>query len=199
MVPGREELGVPGQHQWRGPGFFPYLGIVSGGSDHARRRSCGQPALVTRWIEHLFHVGRLALDGRQRRGTSDRVQEAVRGGYAVHPDGNVILYFSGTLRLAKRGEAPVDFPVPNEVIATSGRRLVGFSPDGTAIACIAAGQLWLLPYPAGEARRFPAAHVQDASWMPDSRRLVLTRTSPTSHTLSMLDAANGNERVVYSM
>ena len=123
----------------------------------------------------------------------------MRGGYAVHPDGNVILYFSGTLRLAKRGEAPVDFPVPNEVIATSGRRLVGFSPDGTAIACIAAGQLWLLPYPAGEARRFPAAHVQDASWMPDSRRLVLTRTSPTSHTLSMLDAANGNERVVYSM
>ena len=131
-------------------------------------------------------------------GTSDMVQEGVRGGYAVHPDGNVILFFSGPLRLAKRGEAPVDFPIPKEAIATGAPRLVGFSPDGTTIACIGAGQLWLLPYPAGEARRFPAAHVQDASWMPDSRRLVLTRTSPTSHTLSMLDAASGNERVVYS-
>jgi Tol biopolymer transport system component len=130
-------------------------------------------------------------------GTPDRVQEGARGGYAVHPDGNVILYFSGSLRMAKRGEAPVDFPAPKE-LAAAGRRLVGFSPDGTAIACIAGEHLWVLPYPAGESRRFPAADVQDASWMPDSRRLVLTRTAPHSHRLSMLDTGNGNERVFYS-
>jgi hypothetical protein len=47
--------------------------------------------------------------------------------------------------------------------------LVGFSPDGAAIACIAGEQLWLLPYPAGEPRHFSAADVHDASWMPDSR------------------------------
>jgi Tol biopolymer transport system component len=130
-------------------------------------------------------------------GTPDRLLEGPRGGYAVHPDGNVILYFSGSLRMAKRGEAPVDFPAPKE-LAAGGRRLVGFSPDGTAIACIAGEHLWVLPYPAGESRRFPAADVQDASWMPDSRRLVLTRTAPHSHRLSMLDTGNGNERVFYS-
>ena len=131
-------------------------------------------------------------------GTPDRVQEGVRGGYAIHPDGNVILYFSGSLRRVKPGEAPVDFPAPKELAAASGRRLVGFSPDGTAIACIAGAHLWVLPYPAGEPRRFPAADVQDASWMPDSRRLVLTRTAPDTHRLSMLDAGSGNERVFYA-
>jgi Tol biopolymer transport system component len=131
-------------------------------------------------------------------GTPDRVQEGVRGGYAVHPDGNVILYFGGSLRMVKRGEAPVDFPVPKDLATVGRRRLVGFSPDGAAIAYIAGEDLWVLPYQAGESRRFPAADVQDASWMPDSRRLVLTRTSPTSHRLSMLDTSNGNERVFYS-
>ena len=132
-------------------------------------------------------------------GAPDRVQEGASGGYALHPAGNVVvLYVSGSLRMAKRGEAPVDFPVPKELAAGGRRRLVGFSPDGTAIAYIAREDLWVLPYPAGEARRFPAADVQDASWMPDSRRLVLTRTSPTSHRLSMLDTGDGHERVFYS-
>lgn len=132
-------------------------------------------------------------------GTPDRLLEGPTGGYAVHPDGNVILYYSGrTLRIVKRGEAPVDFPAPKGVVGAIGRRLVGFSPDGTAIACIAGDELWLLPYPAGEPRRFSAAGAQDASWMPDSRRLVVTRTSPVSHTLSMLDTGDGSDRVFYS-
>ena len=131
-------------------------------------------------------------------GTPDRIQEGVRGGYAVHPDGNVIVYVSGTLRMAKRGEAAVDFPAPKELPTAGPRRLAGFSPDGAAIAYIAGEQLWVLPYPTGEPRRFPAADVQDASWMPDSRRLVLTRTAPDSHRLSMLDAGSGDERVFYA-
>jgi predicted Ser/Thr protein kinase len=131
-------------------------------------------------------------------GTPDRLLEGAGGGYAVHPDGKVILFFSGALRLARPGEAPVEFAAPKEVAATVGRRLVGFSPDGSAVACIAGQHLWVLPYPSGEPRRFPATDVQDASWMPDSRRLVLTRIEPTSHRLSMLDATSGDEQVFYS-
>jgi hypothetical protein len=51
---------------------------------------------------------------------------------AWSPDGK-----SGALRLARPGEAPVEFAAPKEVAATVGRRLVGFSPDGSAVACIA--------------------------------------------------------------
>ena len=133
-------------------------------------------------------------------GTPDRVIENAGGGYAVHPDGQTILFIQGGLWLAKRGEPPRPFAVPSEVGASGGRRLVGFSPDGATVAILVAGQhLWLLPYPSGTARRLDVRDVQDASWMPDSRRLVLTRAlAPDSYTLAMLDVSTGEARVFHT-
>jgi WD40-like Beta Propeller Repeat len=45
-------------------------------------------------------------------GTPDRVVENAGGGYAVHPDGQTILFIQGGLWLAKRGEPPRPFAVP---------------------------------------------------------------------------------------
>ena len=133
-------------------------------------------------------------------GTPDRVVEGAAGGYAVHPDGQTILFIRGRLWLARRGESPRAFQVPDEVAVSGGRRLIGFSPDGSTVACLVAGQqLWLLPYPSGTARRLDVRDVQDGSWMPDSRRLVLTRAlAPDSYTLSMLDVSTGEARVFYA-
>jgi hypothetical protein len=76
--------------------------------------------------------------------------------------------------------------------------LFGFSPDGSKLALRAGDGVWIVPYPAGAPRRLEVADVQNGSWMPDSRRLVLTRiVGPETHTLSMLDTVTGNHRVFY--
>jgi Tol biopolymer transport system component len=132
-------------------------------------------------------------------GTPDRVFERA-GRYAVHPDGRTILFQTGrTLWTGVRGEAPREFPVPPDIasLPTAGA-LMGFSPDGSRVAYLAGDAVWILPYPAGAARRHAVANIDRASWMPDSRRVVLTRiVGPEAHTLSMLDTITGTDRVFY--
>lgn len=119
---------------------------------------------------------------------------------SARPYFGTILFIRGGLWLARRGEPPREFAVPDDVAVAGGRRLIGFSPDGTTVAILVAGQhLWLLPYPSGTPRRLDVRDVQDASWMPDSRRLVLTRAlAPDSYTLAMRDASTGNTRVFHT-
>jgi eukaryotic-like serine/threonine-protein kinase len=132
-------------------------------------------------------------------GTPDRVFERA-GGYAVHPDGRTILFQRGrALWVAARGEEPRQFTLPDELASLPGpRALMGFSPDGSRVAYLAGDDVWILPYPAGAPRRHAIANVERGSWMPDSRRLVLTRiVGPQAHTLSMLDIVTGSHRVFY--
>jgi Tol biopolymer transport system component len=132
-------------------------------------------------------------------GTPDRVFERA-GRYAVHPDGRTILFQTGrTLWIGVRGEAPREFPVPPDIASLpEAGALMGFSPDGSRLAYLAGDALWILPYPAGAARRHAVANIDRASWMPDGRRVVLTRiVGPEAHTLSMLDTITGTDRVFY--
>ncbi len=140
-------------------------------------------------------------------GTPDRIFERA-GSYTVHSDGKTILFQrSGGLWIGARGEEPRPWDLPKEIadeLLARGRLSVlgtsiAFSPDCSKVAVLTGADVWLLPYPAGEARRLAVADVQAASWMPDSRRLVLTRIpGPESHTLSMLDTVTGNHRMFYA-
>jgi Tol biopolymer transport system component len=132
-------------------------------------------------------------------GTPDRVFERA-GRYAVHPDGRTILFQTGrTLWTGVRGETPREFALPPEIASLpAAGALMGFSPDGSRVAYLAGDAVWILAYPSGAPRRHTVAHVQRASWMPDSRRIVLTRVlGPETHTLSMLDVVTGTHRVFY--
>ena len=132
-------------------------------------------------------------------GAPDRVFERA-GQYVLHPDGGTILFMrGGALFVGARGKEPGEFPLAREIASLPGaRRVFGFSPDGSQLAILAGEAIWIVPYPAGAARRVGIAHVQNASWMPDSRRLVLTRIpGPEAHTLSMLDTVTGDHRVFY--
>jgi Tol biopolymer transport system component/predicted Ser/Thr protein kinase len=130
-------------------------------------------------------------------GAPDRVFERA-GRYALHPDGKTIVFQrAGRVWTGTRGDEPREFTHTTQIPGP--RRLIGFSPDGSRLAVLAGDQVWVLPYPAGAPPQHHAiAAVQAASWMPDSRRLVLTRiVGPEAHTLSMLDTVTGDHRVFY--
>ena len=132
-------------------------------------------------------------------GTPERVFERA-GRYTVHPDGRTILFQIGRgLWTGVRGEAPREFTLPAEIASLpAAGTLMAFSPDGSLVAYLAGDAVWILPYPAGAARRHDVPDVERASWMPDSRRVVLTRiVGPDAHTLSMLDTIQGAHRVFY--
>jgi Tol biopolymer transport system component/predicted Ser/Thr protein kinase len=119
---------------------------------------------------------------------------------AIHPDGR-------TFAFAREGKLWVgeDASVGDGAAREFGARQLGaltplvraFSPDGSRLAVTADGNVWVLPYPSGEARRFPAS-TNDASWMPDSRRLVIPAIDGANMTLAMLDTATGDTRTFYA-
>jgi serine/threonine protein kinase/Tol biopolymer transport system component len=120
----------------------------------------------------------------------------------AHPDGKTLVFLRGRAVWAGRqGEEPRELELPAEMAAAPGqRRLLGFSPDGQALVCLLGGQLWLMPYPTGPPRRLEVSEVVGASWMPDSRRLVLTRNvGETLSTLSMFDTVSGDHHVFYAV
>jgi len=121
---------------------------------------------------------------------------------AVHPDGKTFA-FAKDFRLwigqdprtgggppREFGKAPFQAPWA----------VAGFSPDGSRLAVGKDGEVWILAYPSGEARQFQfAASVgPNMSWMPDSRRLVVSGGFPAVQTLSLLDTVTGEKRAIDS-
>ena len=95
---------------------------------------------------------------------------------------NDLFLRGGGLWIGARGEEPRAWDLPKEIADESLARgrlsvlgtSIAFSPDCSKVA-ISPVRMCAAAYPAGEARRLAVADVQAASWMPDSRRLVLTR------------------------
>lgn len=133
-------------------------------------------------------------------GIPERVFEHA-GDYAVHPDGQTILFLrDSSVWIGTPGQQPREFALPQELASTTGQRaLIGFSPDGARLAVLSAGTVWVVPYPSGTPQALTVgADVQPDAWMPDSRRLVLSRRSgPDSNALVMLDTESGGQRVFY--
>jgi Tol biopolymer transport system component/predicted Ser/Thr protein kinase len=133
-------------------------------------------------------------------GVPERIFEGA-GDYAVHPDGRTILFQrDGAVWIGTPGQEPREFTLPDGLASQAAQRaLIGFSPDGTKLAVLTAGTLWVVPYPSGTPRTLTVgADVQPDTWMPDSRRIVMSRRSgPDSNALVMLDTHDGGQRVFY--
>jgi Tol biopolymer transport system component/predicted Ser/Thr protein kinase len=133
-------------------------------------------------------------------GTPEPVIEGASSA-AVHPDGRTFA-FAKDGKLWIGGDPRADDAPAREFGAQpspgrGGAEVQAFSPDGSTLAVVAEGDVWVLAYPSGEARRFPAL-TNDASWMPDSRRLVIPTIDGANMTLSMLDTGTGDLRTFYA-
>ena len=112
---------------------------------------------------------------------------------SLHPDGKTLVFgrdaktWIGAIRGA---EAREFWTAPHPPV--SWRK---FSPDGSKMAVIDARNLWIVAYPSGTPRSLGAATFFGASWLPDSRHLIVTADS--SDALILLDTTSGNRRVIY--
>jgi serine/threonine protein kinase len=146
-----------------------------------------------------FHSENAVWSVSPAGGSPERLFDQV-GGFAPHPDGKRFLIGrSGKFLIASPGakeEEPLLYS--SELDTMPQRAVIGFSPDGTKIAVVAAGDVWILPFPSDSkaSRRIPVGGARLGSWMPDSRRLILHREID-DNSLVALDTASGDIRVIY--
>ncbi len=132
---------------------------------------------------------------------------------SISPDGRTLamLVFRSEHDLRLRvmtstppGAAPVPYlPEPFPAGVFFNNPAIAFAPDGKSIVISIAFEgsgetTWLLPWPAGKARRLfpkglPFSFTAQISWMPDSRHLVFADSSSTQHSeLYMADVNRGD-------
>ena len=112
-----------------------YLSVVNG-VEHVFTRTIGSPYAVQitrgqafagnpRWSSDgsaiYFTSGGSLWSVGSAGGTPDRMVEGAAGGYAVHPDGQTVLFLRGRVWIAKRGETPREFAVPEDVAMEDAR------------------------------------------------------------------------------
>ncbi|MEP6961001.1 MAG: protein kinase, partial [Acidobacteriota bacterium] len=128
-------------------------------------------------------------------GTPDRVLEHATTA-SLHPDGKTFAFLRDSkFWTMQRGGTATEIPLPPE--AEGSRVMAGFSPDGTKLAVLIKQELWLLPYPSGTPKKI-GGKASHAVWMPDNRRLVTLGLSDLEGKLSILDTADGSERMIFS-
>lgn len=125
-------------------------------------------------------------------GTPELVLEKASNA-ALHPDGKTLVFY----RDGKAWAGPVRGGAPSELVRAPHGNVaaVAFSPDGSKLAVGADERLWIWPYPSGTPRDAGQA-VMAVSWFPDSRH-VLVGGGNFGDTMSVVDSANGNRRVIY--
>jgi Tol biopolymer transport system component/C-terminal processing protease CtpA/Prc len=96
----------------------------------------------------------------------------------MRPGLSVILF--GTLALAQ-GQDPQPGP--------RGMRHPAISPDGKSIAFSWHGDIWVVPFPSGEARRVTTAepHEERPAWSPDGRRLAYVSEASGNGDIHIVD------------
>ena len=123
----------------------------------------------------------------------------------IHPNGKVFAYtrggklWVGGLREGQSKEfRPPGWSGGSQIASLK------FSPDGSKISAAAGGpegDLWILPYPSGAPRNVGRVFFFGASWLPDSRRLVVIRPTAVqienSQILS-IDSVSRDAQVIYT-
>ena len=124
---------------------------------------------------------------------------------AIHPrDGRFVFARQGRLWILDASSgARANEPQPFGLAPFEGTGDVQeFSPDGAKLAVIKDRSLWLLAYPAGEARHLSIGEVfplgRSVSWMPDSRHIVAYMFLDGQDRLRMADIETGTSRTIYS-
>jgi len=131
-------------------------------------------------------------------GTPELALEKVTAA-AIHPDGKTFaLARDGKLWVGPLKGQPRQLgqtPFSTEIVAR-----LKFSPDGTKLAIQEGGgsALWVLAYPSGGWRSLGAYGGSNGfTWMPDSRRLVVSKSLPGT-TIYAVDATRGSVRAMYN-
>jgi len=123
---------------------------------------------------------------------------------AIHPDGKTLAFVrDDKLWLAALRGGPAREFWPGPLGAPFASTTMRFSPDGSHLAFNNATVVWLFPYPTGKPRKLyavPAAGelVDDASWLPGSRSLLLTQYLGTRSALIRLEIKDGSRQAIYS-
>ena len=128
-------------------------------------------------------------------------------GATIHPDGKKVVFArNGKLWVASLDGGPVKEFWAGPV-QTGGHGIFGgirFSPDGATVAADAgSGEIWLLPYPTGKARKLYAMersnYLESLGWFPDGRSLVVSLySSGGTGARIRLSIRDGSRRTIYS-
>jgi Tol biopolymer transport system component len=119
----------------------------------------------------------------------------------LHPDGNTLLFQrDGKMWIASLKGGP-----PRELAWQPPRHSASwakFSPDGSKLFVFDGPDVWIVPYPAGTARKIlssAADVIFGADWLPDSRHLIIAEsTNDLSSRMVLIDVADGARQVIYS-
>ena len=88
-------------------------------------------------------------------------------------------------------------PVPDVKLPVRVDTLAGFSPDGTKLALHTfTHDMWVAPYPRGEARRIQAAKGNSFDWFPDSRHAVIAAERERFQAIYLIDTESPAQRLL---
>jgi serine/threonine protein kinase/WD40 repeat protein len=174
---------------------------VAGGSETAQLTHCDQDCRFPFWspdgtnVYYSFKGGLWSVPASG--GRPELALENVYRKAALHPDGKAIVFQrDGKLWLGSlAGGSPREFWRPPSGYLP----FVKFSPDGSKIVAAERREVWILSYPGGAARKLRKEKngtiVHGASWLPDSRHIVLASGSWRDK-LTVVDS-DGSEQVIY--
>ena len=144
----------------------------------------------------IYYISNNALWSVSASGGTPELSLDKLVGARAHPDGKTMIFFRRNKAYISglKGEEARELTAP----ITNMSDLI-FSPDGSKLAVFSATEFWIMPYPSGAPRKVPGRGVQEASWLPDSRRMVV-REGVTSGgtTLSLLDTKDGSRETIYT-
>ncbi len=133
-------------------------------------------------------------------GGAQEKRMANAGGYvSLYRDGKTVAFvrqnkvYLGSLEGGEPREFPIQFGGRSGQVTRA-----QFAPDGSKLAVVEGGSLWIVKYPSGSATKMADADLavvgQATTWLPDSRRLMYRGASR----VLLLDTQDGSRRVVYA-
>mgnify|MGYP003865288379 CR=1 FL=1 len=107
-----------------------------------------------------------------------------------NPEGPSQLFISSPV-----GDEPK--PVPEVKLPVRVDTLFGFSPDGKKLALHTfTHDLWIAPFPRGEARRIPTAKGNFFDWFPDGRHAVISAEREGFQAIYLIDTESAAQRLL---
>lgn len=134
-------------------------------------------------------VWRLPADGTPPAPLT--VEEAGVSSFGVAPDGQRVVYSSGTRLLLRRLDSDSAEPVEIAALAAAEPAQPAFSPDGGRVAYVDSGALWLLALAEGAPRRLAAGDFAAPAFAPDVDALLVAVTGAAGSQPALVDLNSG--------
>jgi eukaryotic-like serine/threonine-protein kinase len=175
------------------------------GSDNAAQitqsaQNCAEPFWSADGATVYYNSGNAIWAVPASGGAAVRLLEDAFISGNMHPDGKTVAFRrKGKLWVGPlNGGPPKEFGPASLEDATDWR----FSPDGSMLAVTAGRDVWLLAYPAGDARKLlddGAADFGGVSWFPDGRSLLIAESTVGNSVNRLVRVGvDGSRRIIYS-